>query len=160
MRSSQDHACRNESYNALPNTEFHLKMMQEAMVNEFIASISPTYLTINARLALKEPYIELSTEAEKRLEFGIEALKNNHIDLAQENFAKVLEMTNNQSYVAMHNLGLAYEAKGNFGMANTLYEKCTLLVKNPSEYSELVLSLSRIRKSLENEKIAIKQIES
>ena len=157
-KSSQDRACHSSGYNQLPNTEFHLKIMQEQMVNEFIAHISPTYYAINARLAFKEPKIELTNESEKNLEAGIEALKNNNTSLAKGYFEKVLSMTNNQSYVATHNLGLVYEAKGDFNSANAFYQKCATLVQNISEHLELELSLSRIQRSLENEKAAMKQI--
>lgn len=157
-KSSQDRACHSSGYNQLPNTEFHLKIMQEQIVNDFIAHISPTYYAINARLAFKEPKIELTRESENILESGIEALKNNHLNRAQESFEKVLKITNNQSYVATHNLGLVYEAKGDFNGANAFYQKCITLIKNISEHLELELSLGRIQRSLENEKAAMKQI--
>lgn len=157
-KSSQDRACHSSGYNQLPNIELHLKIMQQQIVNEFIAHISPTYYAINARLAFKEPKIELTNESEKNLEAGIEALKNNNTSLAKGYFEKVLSMTNNQSYVATHNLGLVYEAKGDFNSANAFYQKCATLVQNISEHLELELSLSRIKRSLENEKIAMKQI--
>ena len=146
-------------YDQLPDTMFHLKIMQERMVNDFIALISPTYYTIKARLAFKEPEIELTNQAEKTLEAGIEALKENHLSLAQKHFESVLNMTNHQSYVATHNLGLVYEAKGDFARANAFYQTCLTLLKSQSLPLELQVSLERIHQSLSQEHHVMEQIQ-
>lgn len=158
-KSTQDRACQTRGYEYLPDTNPHLRLMQERMVNEFVGLISPTYYKINARLAFKEPEVDLGYEAEKRLEAGIEALKQNNISQAKQNFETVLNMTNHQSYVATHNLGLVYEAKGDFAMANALYKKCTTLLKHPSEHLELEQSLHRIEHTLIQETIATGQMQ-
>jgi len=71
-KGTQDRVCYSGGYERLPDTQFHLGIMQERIVNEFVALISPTYHTINARLALKEPEIDLDSTAQKMLEEGIE----------------------------------------------------------------------------------------
>lgn len=158
-KSTQDRACQTGGYEYLPDTNLHLRLMQERMVNEFIAIISPTYYKIDARVAFKEPEIDLGYEAQKRLEAGIEALKKNNLSQAKKDFETVLSMSHHQSYAATHNLGLIYEAKGDFAMANTLYNKCLTLLKHPLEHLELQQSLNRIEQTLIQEKIVTGQMQ-
>lgn len=68
-------------------------------------------------------------------------------------------MSHHQSYAATHNLGLIYEAKGDFAMANTLYNKCLTLLKHPLEHLELQQSLNRIEQTLIQEKIVTGQMQ-
>ena len=91
-------------YDQLPDTMFHLKIMQERMVNDFISLISPTFHTINAKLAFKEPEIDLTNQAEKTLNAGIEALKENNLNLAQKHFLSSV-------FLVLHRLQYAHIRK-------------------------------------------------
>jgi len=147
-QTTQHKACETPGYTTLPNTEWILKGLHEESAKQFVAFMSPTYYAVSARFATEETDIALTAEAKKYLEIGMDALKEQYIDKAQSAFEKVLELSEGKSYVATHNLGLVYEAKGAFTHAYNLFETCTHLVKNPKEHLELQLSLERIRQTL------------
>ncbi len=79
------------------------------------------------------------------------ALKDNYLDKAQVLYERILNETQNKSYVAMHNLGIVYEKREKPKKAIVFYEKCTYLVNDLSKTPELNKSLNRINNAFQQE---------
>ncbi len=139
----------------LPSRQSGAQYLANSIASNFAYKLTPHYRHISVTL-LEEPDMEYSDYQERLLENALLYIEQSRYDKAEQLLRKLLESTGSQSYVPLYDIGVIYEARGNFAEAQHYYKGADDLTIEPVE--EINLAVNRIQRLIEKEKIAQEQI--
>ena len=139
----------------IPSKEAGAQYLANSIANNFAYKLTPHYRNISVVL-LDDPDLEYSDLQEKLLENSLLYIEQNRYDKAEKLLRRLSESTNEQSYVPLYNIGVIYEARGNFSEAQHYYRAADELTIEPVE--EINYAINRIQKLIDKEKLAKAQI--
>ena len=139
----------------LPSKEAGAQYLANSIANSFAYKLTPHYRNITVVL-LEDPDLEYSDFQEKLLENSLLYIEQGRYDKAEKLLRRLLESTNSQSYVPLYNIGIIYEARGNFAEAQHYYSAADELTIEPVE--EINHAVNRIQRLIDKEKLAKEQI--
>jgi len=146
--------CADDS-KTLPTTQSGAQYIANSIANDFAYKLTPHYRRLSVTL-LKDPDLDYSDEQEKLLESALVYIKQSRYDKAEELLQRLIESTASQSYLPFYNIGVIYEARGDFNVAQEYYMAADQLTVEPvNEISRAVL---RIAGLIDKEQLALKQI--
>lgn len=136
--------CPDDS-NPITSDENHYTQLSREISQRFVSRLTPSY-TLYQVPFMDEPDISYSTEENELLENGLKLMDENRFDKAIERFERLASLTDNQSYVALYNLGVGYETVGRLDDARQHYRMADTLI--PVSNGLVNTALSRIEKSI------------
>ncbi len=139
----------------LPSKQSGAQYLANTIASNFAYRLTPHYRHISVTL-LEEPDMEYSDMQERLLENALLYIEQSRYDKAEQLLRRLLESTASQSYVPFYNIGVIYEARGNFAEAQHYYKAADKLTIEPVK--EINLAINRIQRLIEKEKIAQEQI--
>ena len=139
----------------LPSKQAGTQQLANSIASNFAYKLTPHYRHISVTL-LEEPDMEYSDHQEKLLENALLYIEQSRYDKAEQLLRRLLESTASQSYVPLYNIGVIYEARGNFAEAQHYYKAADNLTIEPVD--EINIAVNRIQRLIEKEKIAQAQI--
>ncbi|WP_418180710.1 hypothetical protein ACNSOL_01115 [Aliarcobacter lanthieri] len=139
----------------LPSKSAVFDYLSNNIVNDFLPNISPTEEKYYIKI-FEDPQIKYTKEQEVLLKNGLEYLKHNHLDRAEEIFSQLLNSTNDRCYLAAYNLGVIKESKGEYQNAKELYILSDKLIEKPDK--TIIESINRINTQITNHKKLEEQI--
>jgi len=146
--------CSDKSY-ALPTPEQGLGMLSSNLAHKFASQLTPSYKTFYVTL-LDELDIDYSDEEEKMLENALTYIDHKRYAKAEELLSRLLDRTQEHSFVAAYNLGVLKEIQGELQDAKQLYSLADELTIEPIE--EIDLAMNRIDRSIRNREVVRKQM--
>ena len=138
-----------------PSADQGLELIADEIAAAFVFRLVPHYITFKVAL-YKKPEVELEKLEEAKFKSGIEFIKHNRIDRAEELFVGLMDATQNKSFAVSYNLGVIKEAQGNFDEAKDLYQAADRLTMAPEK--NINAALSRINQLILDRDAALKQI--
>jgi len=144
-----------DSSTALPSKQAGTQYLANAMANNFAYKLTPHYRNITVSL-LEDPDMEYSDHQERLLENALLYIEQGRYDKAEKLLRRLLESTASQSYVPLYNIGVIYEARGNFAEAQHYYKAADELTIEPVKV--INTAIVRIQSLIEKEKLAQAQI--
>lgn len=144
-----------DSYVSIPSIFSIPFTFAEEISRGFLFDIVPSYKTEKVTL-LDEEDIDYSDKAEKLLEDVIDLIDENRLEKAEEFLKDLINETKRQSYVALYNLGVLKEAKGEYSESKSLYKNAQTLTKEPIK--EIDRAVIRIQKLISAREEAKKEI--
>lgn len=139
----------------LPSKRTGAQYLANSIANNFAYKLTPHYRNISVTL-LEDPDMEYSDHQESLLENALLYIEQGRYDKAEKLLRRLLESTASQSYVPLYNIGVIYEARGNFAEAQHYYKAADDLTIEPVK--EINAAVNRIQRLIEKEKIAQAQI--
>ena len=130
-RSSTFKHCRDDSQ-TLPSKESAAQNLAMSIANSFTYKLTPHYRYVHVEF-LEDPDLDYTDSQEDLLKHALEYMKLNRYDKAAELLEKLVDATDQQSYVAFYNLGVVKEAEGDYAKAKMYYEKAESLTLKPVE---------------------------
>ncbi len=135
----------------IPSKETGTQYLVNTIANNFTYKLVPHYRNVSVVL-LENPDLKYSDLQEKLLEDSLFYIEENRYDKAEKLLRRLSESTNEQSYVPLYNIGVIYEARGNFLEAQHYYRVADKLTIKPVE--EINNSINRIQKLIDKEKLS------
>ena len=154
-RQNEWRRCADSSSSALPSKQAGAQYLANSIASNFAYKLTPHYRNISVTL-LEDPDMEYSDHQESLLENALLYIEQGRYDKAEKLLRRLLESTASQSYVPLYNIGVIYEARGNFAEAQQYYKAADDLTIEPVE--EINVAVNRIQRLIEKEKIAQAQI--
>ena len=148
-RSATFKHCRDDS-RALPSKESVAQNLAVSIANSFTYKLTPHYKYFHVDF-LEDPDLDYTDEQEDLLEHALEYIEHNRYEKAAELLEKLVDTTNQQSYVAFYNLGVVKEAQGDYEKAKLYYEKADSLTLEPVE--AVSIAYNRINASIDEHKL-------
>lgn len=139
----------------LPSQQAGTQLLAGAMAKTFAYKLTPHYRNISVTL-MEDPDIAYSDQQEKLLENALLYIKQARFDKAEALLRRLMESTASQSYVPFYNIGVVYEARGDFQEAQHYYRAADELAAEPVE--EINKAVIRIEHLIEKEALALQQI--
>jgi len=146
--------CADDS-RTIPSKQAGAQYLANNIANNFAYRLTPHYQHISVTL-LEDPDIEYTDLQERLLENALLYIEQSRYDKAQQLLSRLIDETNSQSYVPFYDLGVIYEARGDFKEAQHYYDAADKLTIEPIE--EINLAVNRIERLINNEKTAQAQI--
>jgi len=136
------------NYNYRPDYASIERNSYNSAIDNFIYQITPHvyYRSIEVIEDLEEDY---SDEAEKILENSITYLERKRTDKAIQLTKKLIDLTNEKSFVPFYNLAIIYESKGKLSEALRMINIADNLSVEPNKLIDN--SIYRIKKEIQNE---------
>lgn len=153
-RQQQWSHCADDS-RTIPSKQSGTQYLANSIASNFAYKLTPHYRHISVTL-LEDPDMEYSDHQEKLLENALLYIEQARYDKAEQLLRRLIESTASQSYVPFYNIGVIYEARGNFLEAQHYYKAADKLTIEPVE--EINRAVNRIKRLIEKEKIALQQI--
>jgi len=147
--------CSDSNY-ALPSRSRGLELLALNIATKFAGKLTPFYYTFDIVL-LDEPDVDYSDEQEKMLDNAIIYIDRKRYEKAEYLLSRLLDDTQEKSYVAAYNLGVVKEIKGELQEASQLYTIADELTLEPVK--EIDSAMVRIKSSLKHRTLAQKQIQ-
>lgn len=147
--------CSDSNY-ALPSRSRGLELLALNIATKFAGKLAPFYYTFDIVL-LDEPDVDYSDEQEKMLDNAIIYIDRKRYEKAEHLLSRLLDDTQEKSYVAAYNLGVVKEIKGELQEASQLYTLADELTIEPVE--EIDSAMVRIKSSLKHRTLAQKQMQ-
>ena len=155
LNTSQDwSACSDTSY-TLPSAEQGLERLSLDLASEFAEKLTPSYKTFSVVL-LEDLDVDGGDEEEKLLENALVSIEHQRYDKAENLLSRLLDLTQERSYVAAYNLGVLKEVKGELQEAKQLYTLADGMTIEP--IAEIDFAINRINLSIQNRDAAQKQM--
>ena len=139
----------------LPSKQAGAQHLANSIANHFAYKLTPHYRNITVVL-LEDPDLEYSDFQEKLLENSLLYIEQGRYDKAEKLLRRLSESTNAQSYVPLYNIGVIYEARGNFTEAQHYYAAADELTIEPVK--EINHAVIRIKRLIDKERLAKEQI--
>lgn len=139
----------------LPSKQSGAQQLANSIASNFAYKLTPHYRHISVTL-LEEPDMEYSDYQEKLLNSALIYIEQSRYDKAEQLLRKLIESTASQSYVPFYNIGVIYEARGDFLEAQHYYKAADALTIEPVE--EINRAVIRIQGLIEKETLALQQI--
>ncbi len=102
--------CSDQS-NALPSPSRGLEILSQNLASRFASQLTPHYRTFYVVL-LEDPDTDYSDLQEDMLENALIYIEHQRYDKAEQLLSRLLDETNERSYVAAYNLGVIREING------------------------------------------------
>ena len=153
-RHQQWSRCADDS-RALPTKQAGAQNLANSIANNFAYRLTPHYQYISVTL-LEDPDTEYTDLQERLLENALLYIEQSRYDKGEQLLSRLIESTDSQSYVALYDLGVIYEARGDFAEAKYYYDAADKLTIEPVE--EINLAVNRIVTLITNEKTAQAQM--
>jgi len=153
-RQQQWSRCADDS-RTIPSKQAGAQYLANSIANNFAYRLTPHYQYMSVVL-LEDPDIEYTDLQERLLENALLYIEQSRYDKAEQLLSRLIESTDSQSYVALYDLGVIYEARGDFKEAQHYYDGADKLTIEPVE--EINLAVNRIKRLINNEKTAQAQI--
>jgi len=133
-----------------------LNRLASAVANEFVYKLTPNYIYFSVSL-LDSIELDNVTDAQaKKLEIALEYIKQARYDKAKKLLNSLMDNLDGKSYVVAYDLGVVYEATGDFDKAKDLYKVADELTVEP--VAEINLAVNRIDKLIEKREEAKRQM--
>jgi tetratricopeptide (TPR) repeat protein len=146
----------NDDSRALPSTEMAAQTLADRIGNAFVYKLVPHYVYFTVEL-LEDPDLEYTENQEKLLKNSLAFIKQNRYDKAEELLSRLIESTDEKSYVPIYNIAVIKEAQGKYEEAKALYSQADKLTIEPVE--QINTAINHIDKIIEQNKQALNQIE-
>ena len=146
--------CADDS-RTIPSKQAGAQYLANNIANNFAYRLTPHYQYLSVTL-LEDPDMEYTDLQERLLENALLYIEQSRYDKAEQLLSRLIESTDSQSYVALYDLGVIYEARGDFIEAQHYYDGADKLTIEPVE--EINLAVNRIQRLIRNEKTAQAQI--
>jgi len=130
-RTSTFKHCRDDS-TALPSREIAAQRLASSMASSFTYKLTPHYRYFSVEL-LEDEDLDYDDTQETLLESSLEYIEQNRYDKAEKLLTRLIDSTDQQSYVALYNLGVVKEAQGDYKSAKEYYEMADNLTIEPIE---------------------------
>jgi len=153
-RQQQWSRCADDS-RSIPSKQAGAQHLANNIANSFAYRLTPHYQYLSVVL-LEDPDIEYTDLQERLLENALLYIEQSRYDKAEQLLSRLIESTDSQSYVALYDLGVIYEARGDFSEAQHYYDAADKLTIEPVK--EINLAVNRIVTLITNEKTAQAQI--
>jgi len=147
--------CRDDN-RALPTKESVGEMLASSIAKSFTYKLTPHYRYFKVVL-LDDPDLDYTDKQEDLLEFSLKYIEQNRYDKAIQLLMELIDSTNQQSYVALYNLGVVEEALGHYGKAKKYYEQADRLVVEPVE--AISIAINRINAAISEYDLTMKQLQ-
>lgn len=146
--------CSDDS-RGMPSKQMAADHLADLIAKRFAYKLTPHYVSFEVDL-LDEPDIDYTDDQEQLLEYAITYLEQKRDDKAERLLRQLLDSTAQSSYVPFYNLGVIYEARGNFTEALNYYEAADRLSMEP--VNEISAAVVRVRRLIEQTNAAQSQI--
>ena len=153
-RQRQWSRCADDS-RTIPSKQAGAQNLANSIANHFAYRLTPHYQYMSVTL-LEDPDLEYTDLQERLLENALLYIEQSRYDKAEQLLSRLIESTDSQSYVALYDLGVIYEARGDFTEAQHYYDAADKLTIEPVE--EINLAVNRIVRLITNEKTAQAQM--
>jgi len=153
-RQQQWQHCADDT-RSIPSKRAGAQYLANNIANNFAYRLTPHYRHISVTL-LEDPDRDYSELQERLLENALLYIEQSRFDKALQLLQRLIESTDAQSYVALYDTGVIYEAQGNFEEARHYYNAADKLTIEPVE--EISLAVNRIERLIKNQKTARAQI--
>jgi len=140
----------------LPSKHHGLDLLSSKLASSFSAKLTPYYKNFSVTL-LDEPDLEYTEQQEKILENALIYIERQRYTKADDLLSRLLDETQERSFVAAYNLGVVKEVQGNLQEAQELYALADDLSIEPVE--EIDYAIGRISRSIKNRQVALEQIQ-
>ncbi len=152
-RASYKH-CSDDS-RSLPSKESVARNMATSMASNFTHKLTPHYKYIAVEL-LEDPDLDYDDTQEELLENALLYIEHNRLKKAENLLGRLVYSTNQQSYVALYNLGVVKEAQAEYLKAREYYTKADELTIEPIKAIDY--AYMRINSIIEKSKLTQSQI--
>jgi len=153
-RSSTFKHCRDDS-RTLPSKESAAQNLAMSIANSFTYKLTPHYRYFHVEF-LEDPDLDYTDTQEDLLEHALEYIEHKRYEKAAELLEKLVDATDQQSYVAFYNLGVVKEAQGDYAKAKIYYEKAESLTLEPVE--AVSIAYNRINAAIDEYNLTKMQI--
>ena len=145
----------NDDSRYIPSTTMASQQLAADIADSFTAKLVPHYIYYNVEL-LDSPDIEYTDQQEDLLDNALKFIKHRRYDRASTLLTRLINQTNEKSYVPIYNLGVVTEALGQYEEAQALYKKADKLTIEPVE--QINHAINHIDKIIQQNKQALNQI--
>lgn len=135
----------NDDSQAMPSRQIAADYLAGIIARRFAYKLTPHYISFEVEL-LEDPDIDYTDEQEDLLEHSLTYVEQQRYDKAEQLLRHLLETTDNRSYVPFYNLGVLYEAHGNYREAQNYYDAADNLTMEPVE--AISAAVVRIRRAI------------
>ena len=146
--------CADDSQ-ALPSTEMAAQNLANQIADSFTYKLTPHYRQFDVEL-LDDEDIDYTDSEEKLLKVSLEYIKQGRYDKAQQLLTRLIDETDEKSYVPFYNIGVIKEAQGKYEEAKEYYQHADHLMIEPVE--EINKAVLRIDKLIEKRKKTMEQL--
>jgi len=130
-----------DSWGSIASQSSMLNKIIDSISSSFASKLTPKYVYFEVTL-LDSPDIDYSDKQKDKLKKALKLMSKKRYNKAFRNFEYLVDSTNEQSYVALYNLGVANEALGNLKEAQQLYKSADNLTDDSID--EIDTALQRI----------------
>jgi len=155
LQNSSIHTHCADDQQILPSKAHGLDRLSGIMAHNFVYKLTPHYITYEVTL-LDTPDIDYTSEQEEHLENALIYIEHQRYEKAERLLSRLLEESNDRSYVAAYDLGVLMELTGRFDEAEQLYFLADELTTEPIE--ALDDAILRIKRSIADRDLAQRQI--
>ena len=139
-RQQQWSRCADDA-RSIPSKQAGAQHLANSIANSFVYRLTPHYQYTSVIL-VEDPDIEYTDLQERLLENALLYIEQSRYDKAEQLLSRLIESTDSQSYVALYNLGVIYEARGDFIEAKHYYDAAEKLTIDPVD--EINFAVNRI----------------
>lgn len=155
FKKSTRHSHCSDENGGLPSESHELNILSNYVAKSFVSKLYPTPMTFDVEL-LEDPDVNFTDEQEDLLEYSLEYIETGRYKKAEEFLSKLLNSSNDKSYVAAYNLGVVKEVQGQYNHAQQLYALADSLKLEPIE--PIDVAVVRIQLLLSNKQAVENQI--
>jgi len=146
-----------DSNGGLLNKDVVLNQLANSAAYKFVYKLSPHEVAYNIVL-LEDPDTDYTDKEEQILENFIVVMKARRTDKGEKFIKQLVSSTKGESYVALYNLGVIQELKGQTGEALKSFTAADeLVVTNVPEISDALVRIRKITKNTEKFKKNIEE---
>ena len=146
--------CSDDS-RAIPSKEMAAQELASQIADTFTYKLTPHYRSFTVEL-LDDPDIDYTDAQEKLLKISLEYIKQNRYDKAQQLLTRLIDATQEKSYVPFYDLGVIKEAQGKYEEAKEYYQHADALMIEPVE--EINKAVIRIDQLIAKRKKTMEQL--
>lgn len=154
---SQDQSFRHcaDDSQAIPSKEMAAQDLANKIADAFTYKLTPHYRKLDVTL-LDDPDLDYSDTQEKLLENSLKYIEQGRYDKAEKLLTRLIDSTNQKSYVAFYDLGVIKEAQGKYKEAKEYYDYADNLMVEPVE--EINKAVIRINSLIAKRKKTMEQL--
>ncbi len=121
--------CSDDSQ-VIPSVNMAAQSLADRIGDAFVYKLLPHYVYYNVEL-LEDPDLDYTDAQEDLLENALLYIKQNRYDKAESLLSRLIESTDEKSYVPIYNIAVIKEAQGQYQEAKELYNKADQLTIKP-----------------------------
>ena len=136
----------------IPNRSYQGQYLSEIIARDFVYKLMPHYRYVDVSL-LEDGEFDYNDEQQRYLDVALEYVKQQRYKKAQHFFVKLIDATQQKSYVPFYNLGVLKESEGDYENARKYYKKADELMVEPvEEISRAVIRIEKMQQNKEKTK--------